>query len=87
MTGIIISDKYTATEMNFKWRDDPPLSFPSDFGDGYRLPKYVVTFTAETDMHIIFYGEGKINSHIINQLIFLLTQLVNFPILYTRSFK
>lgn len=45
--------------MNFKWREDPPLSFPSDFGDGYRLPKYVVSFAAEKDMHIIYYGEGK----------------------------
>ncbi|KAK6625241.1 hypothetical protein RUM43_005535 [Polyplax serrata] len=53
------SYKYTATEMNFKWREDPPLSFPSDFGDGYRLPKYVVSFVAEKDMNVIYYGEGN----------------------------
>ncbi|KAL0272175.1 UNVERIFIED_CONTAM: hypothetical protein PYX00_005255 [Menopon gallinae] len=53
------SYKYTSTDMIFKWRDDPPLNFPSDFGDGYRLPKYVVSFAAEKDMHIIFYGEGN----------------------------
>ena len=46
-------------DMNFTWRDDPPLSFPSDFDDGYRLPKYVVSFTTEKKMHIIYYGEGK----------------------------
>lgn len=45
--------------MKFKWRDDPPLSFPSDFGDdGYRLAKYVVSFSVERNMQIIFYGEG-----------------------------
>lgn len=45
--------------MKFKWRDDPPLSFPSDFGDdGYRLAKYVVSFNTEKDMQVIFYGEG-----------------------------
>ncbi|KAL1140611.1 hypothetical protein AAG570_000541, partial [Ranatra chinensis] len=54
------SYKYTIADMKFRWRDDPPLSFPSDFGgDGYRLPKYVVSFAAEEEMHIIFYGEGN----------------------------
>jgi hypothetical protein len=45
--------------MTFKWRDDPALSFPSDFGDGYRLPKYVVSFLAEQEEQVVFYGEGK----------------------------
>ncbi|BES95402.1 glycine receptor beta [Nesidiocoris tenuis] len=54
------SYKYTIPSMTFKWRDDPPLSFPSDFGkDGYRLPKYVVSFRAEEEQHIVYYGEGN----------------------------
>ncbi|KAJ1530478.1 hypothetical protein ONE63_005377 [Megalurothrips usitatus] len=54
------SYKYTMEAMKFKWRDDPPLSFPSDFGDdGYRLAKYVVSFSIEKSMQIIFYGEGN----------------------------
>lgn len=56
----MIVDKYTMQDMNFTWRDDPALSFPSDFtGDGYRLPRYVVSFTIENDMQFIYYGEGK----------------------------
>lgn len=55
----LFPDKYTIPSMTFKWRDDPPLSFPSDFGkDGYRLPKYVVSFRAEEEQHIVYYGEG-----------------------------
>ncbi|XP_066996201.2 glycine receptor subunit alpha-4-like [Anabrus simplex] len=53
------SYKYTMADMTFTWRGDPPLSFPSDFGDGYRLPKYVVSFTTEKDMQTIYYGEGN----------------------------
>uniref|UniRef100_A0A1B6E4Y7 Neurotransmitter-gated ion-channel ligand-binding domain-containing protein n=1 Tax=Clastoptera arizonana TaxID=38151 RepID=A0A1B6E4Y7_9HEMI len=54
------SYKYTMLYMNFTWRDDPALSFPSDFtGESYRLPKYVVSFTIENDMHFIYYGEGN----------------------------
>ncbi|KAL1451504.1 hypothetical protein WDU94_005875 [Cyamophila willieti] len=55
------SYKYTVSDMLFRWKDDPALSFPSDFGaDGYRLPRYVVTFTtAEKANHTIYYGEGN----------------------------
>ncbi|KAK3930956.1 Gamma-aminobutyric acid receptor subunit beta [Frankliniella fusca] len=54
------SYKYTMEAMKFKWKDDPPLSFPSDFGDdGYRLAKYVVSFSTEKNMQVIFYGEGN----------------------------
>ncbi|KAF4522028.1 hypothetical protein B566_EDAN010905 [Ephemera danica] len=53
------SYKYTTEDMTFRWRDDPALSFPSDFGDGYRLPKYVVSFVAEEEEQIVFYGEGN----------------------------
>ncbi|CAB3363870.1 glycine receptor subunit alpha-4-like [Cloeon dipterum] len=53
------SYKYTVDDMTFRWRDDPALSFPSDFGDGYRLPKYVVSFAAETEEQVIYYGEGN----------------------------
>jgi len=55
----MLADKYTADDMTFKWRDDPALSFPSDFGDGYRLPKYVVSFQAEQEEQVVFYGEGN----------------------------
>ena len=52
------------SDMNFSWHS-PPLSLPSDFGDGYRLPKYVVSFTTEDKNHIIHYGEGTLihNKH------------------------
>lgn len=51
-------DRYTESDMKFSWRD-PPLSFPGDFGkDGYRLPKYVVSFAAEKQGYFIVYGEG-----------------------------
>jgi hypothetical protein len=58
--GITLScfpDKYTMSDMNFSWHS-PSLSLPSDFGDGYRLPKYVVSFTTEDKNQIIHYGEG-----------------------------
>ena len=49
--------------MAFRWsKVEPPLSFPSDFGgDGYRLPKYVVSFATEKDAHLVYYGEGMSN--------------------------
>lgn len=45
--------------MTFHWKDDSPLSFPSDFADGCRLPRYVVSFEAQPNTHIIYYGESK----------------------------
>lgn len=45
-------------DMTFRWKGDDPVSFPSDFGDGYRLPKYVVSFTIDHELHNIYYGEG-----------------------------
>lgn len=40
-----LSDKYGQNEMEFHWRKDHPLTFPNDFGEnGFRLPKYVVSF-------------------------------------------
>lgn len=56
--SITVTDKYTAEDMKFIWQNDPPLSFPSDFGDGYRLPKYVVSFVTENKTHNVYYGEG-----------------------------
>ncbi|RZF44395.1 hypothetical protein LSTR_LSTR010024 [Laodelphax striatellus] len=54
------SYKYTVNDMKFRWQNDPPLSFPSDFSaEGYRLPRYVVSFESQEDMHIIYYGEGN----------------------------
>lgn len=44
--------------MKFRWRDDP-LSFPSDFGDGFRLPRYVVSFVTDNRSNVIYYGDGK----------------------------
>ncbi|KAL7049363.1 hypothetical protein ACKWTF_003667 [Chironomus riparius] len=39
------SYKYSVNEMAFHWRKDNPLTFPNDFGEnGFRLPKYVVSF-------------------------------------------
>lgn len=46
-------------DMTFRWKGEDPVSFPSDFGDGYRLPKYVVTFKIDRELHNIYYGEGK----------------------------
>ncbi len=45
--------------MTFRWKDKSPLSFPSDFADGCRLPRYVVSFAAQPDPYIIYYGESK----------------------------
>lgn len=57
----IISDKYTVNEMEFRWRKDHPLTFPNDFGEnGFRLPKYVVSFYTHEKPHTInFNGDGK----------------------------
>jgi len=52
------TDRYTMTDMKFRWRDDP-LSFPSDFGDGFRLPRYVVSFVTDNRLNVIYYGDGK----------------------------
>ncbi|XP_077283054.1 glycine receptor subunit alpha-4-like isoform X2 [Arctopsyche grandis] len=53
------SYKYTMQDMTFRWKGDDPVSFPSDFSDGYRLPKYVVSFTIDHELHNIYYGEGN----------------------------
>ncbi|XP_049789238.1 glycine receptor subunit alpha-4-like [Schistocerca nitens] len=53
------SYKYTIADMNFKWVGEKALSFPSDFGDGYRLPKYVVSFSTEDYSQGVYYGEGN----------------------------
>ncbi|KAE8738203.1 hypothetical protein FOCC_FOCC016332 [Frankliniella occidentalis] len=48
------SYKYTMEAMKFKWKDDPPLSFPSDFGDdGYRLAKMLITMSREIRSHLL----------------------------------
>lgn len=44
--------------MKFHWRDDP-LIFPSDFGDGFRLPRYVVSFVTDNRLNVIYYGDGN----------------------------
>ena len=46
--------------MVFQWLNGKSsLSCPSEFGkDGYRLPKYVVTFEAQNESQCVFYGEG-----------------------------
>lgn len=45
--------------MMFRWKDELPLTFPSDFEDGCRLPRYLVSFEAQPKPQIIYYGEGK----------------------------
>lgn len=54
-----ISDKYAASEMRFRWKDESALTFPSDFADGCRLPRYVVSFAIQPRSHLIYYGESK----------------------------
>lgn len=45
--------------MTFRWKREHPITFPKDFGAGFfRLPKYVVTFAAEKDPHIVNYGDA-----------------------------
>lgn len=47
--------------MTFQWKQDNPLSFPKDFGEGFfRLPKYIVTFRTRDEPYIINYGDGKL---------------------------
>ncbi|XP_065215872.1 glycine receptor subunit alpha-2-like isoform X2 [Planococcus citri] len=53
------SYKYSASDMTFRWKDDSPLRFPSDFADGCRLPRYVVSFEAQQNPHTIYYGESN----------------------------
>lgn len=53
-------DKYNDEEMIFKWREESPLLFPNDYGDGFfRLPKYVVSFYHSNVTHMVNYGDGK----------------------------
>lgn len=53
-------DKYSLNEMTFQWKQENPLSFPKDFGEGFfRLPKYIVTFRTRDEPYIINYGDGK----------------------------
>lgn len=56
-------------DMTFRWKGDDPVSFPSDFSDGYRLPKYVVSFTIDHELHNIYYGEGM------STIIFIIKQI------------
>lgn len=51
--------------MTFYWKDKSPLTFPSDFADGCRLPRYVVSFATQPNTHIIYYGESKSTANII----------------------
>lgn len=58
---LFILDKYTVKELVFHWRKDHPLTFPNDFGEnGFRLPKYVVSFhTHKEALPINFDGDGN----------------------------
>lgn len=47
-------------DMKFSWKQDNPIIYPMDFGDGFRLPKYVVSFQAKKDPLIVNYGDGKV---------------------------
>lgn len=50
-------DKYSVKDMNFRWKEDNPITFPTDFDEGFfRLPKYVVSFSTEKEPQIINYG-------------------------------
>lgn len=52
------SDKYGQEEMEFHWRKDHPLTFPNDFGEnGFRLPKYVVSFITHDRPYKVNFGE------------------------------
>lgn len=57
--SILFSDKYSATDVTFRWKNEAPLTFPRDFADGCRLPRYVVSFTTQSIPYIIYYGESK----------------------------
>lgn len=53
------SYKFSVIDMMFRWKDELPLTFPSDFEDGCRLPRYLVSFEAQPKPQIIYYGEGN----------------------------
>ncbi|KAJ9595151.1 hypothetical protein L9F63_013559, partial [Diploptera punctata] len=54
------SYKYTMGDMMFSWWTwTDGIMIPSDFGDGYRLPKYVVRFQKMNHSQFITYGEGN----------------------------
>ncbi|XKL61113.1 hypothetical protein PGB90_008170 [Kerria lacca] len=53
------SYKYSATDVTFRWKNEAPLTFPRDFADGCRLPRYVVSFTTQSIPYIIYYGESN----------------------------
>lgn len=45
--------------MEFHWRKDHPLTFPNDFGEnGFRLPKYVVSFYTHEKPYKVNFGES-----------------------------
>lgn len=53
-----ILDKYSVKDMSFRWKKDNPITFPSDFDEGFfRLPKYVVSFSTEREPHILHYND------------------------------
>ena len=57
---VLFPDKYNVHDMKFRWRDEAPLMFPNDFGDGFfRLPKYVVSFYHSNLTHKVNYGDGE----------------------------
>lgn len=44
--------------MSFRWKNDNPISFPNDFDEGFfRLPKYVVSFTAVAEPQILHFND------------------------------
>uniref|UniRef100_A0A336NB18 CSON012631 protein n=1 Tax=Culicoides sonorensis TaxID=179676 RepID=A0A336NB18_CULSO len=56
-------NKYSLKEMTFQWKQENPLSFPKDFGEGFfRLPKYIVTFRTRAEPYIINYGDADHHS-------------------------
>lgn len=46
--------------MTFRWKNENPLTFPKDFGEGFfRLPKYIVKFETRDQPYYVNYGDGK----------------------------
>lgn len=46
-------------DMTFRWKRENPITFPKDFGEGFfRLPKYVVSFLAQQNPHVVNYGDA-----------------------------
>lgn len=44
--------------MSFRWKTYNPISFPNDFDEGFfRLPKYVVSFTAVQEPQILHFND------------------------------